>query len=165
MASDYDTKNVALVSLCRLILMKHKRSNLNTLPIIPINMTRVLKRSMRHPPRPTIKLTVKALDQCHLIRSLPILEIPPVLLVRPDSIRLALTIRIDQLDSDKVGVWDRVCVCDCERIAENLLDGTPDVDDLVPGIEQLRLVWEVVSDAVLGCFVGLINVNALDWAT
>ena len=163
MKPNHDPNNVTLLSLRRLILMKHKRSNLNTLPIIPINMTRILKRSMRYPPRPTIKLTIKALDQGHLIRPLPILEVPPMLLIWPDSVRLALTVGIDELDSHQVAVWDRVCVCDRERVTEDPLDGAPDVDDLVAGIEELGLVWEVVSDAVLGCFVGLINVYSLDW--
>jgi SOS-response transcriptional repressor LexA len=48
--------------------MKHQRSNLNTLPSLPILRPRNMKRRMRHPSSPPIKLRIKALDKKHFLR-------------------------------------------------------------------------------------------------
>jgi hypothetical protein len=56
-----------------------------------------------------------------------------------------------------------VCVCDGQRILEDGPDRPPDVDDLVPALEEFGgFVGEVVGDAVFACCVGLVDVDALD---
>lgn len=41
-----------------------------------------------------------------------------------------------------------------------------DVDDLETLLEQLvGFFWEVVLDAIFGCFIGLVDVDSLAWAT
>jgi hypothetical protein len=56
-----------------------------------------------------------------------------------------------------------VRVCDGQRILEDGPDRPPDVDDLVPALEEFGgFVGEVVGDAVFACGVGLVDVDALD---
>lgn len=57
--------------------MKHQRPNLDTLPPLPILRARNLKCRMRHPPRPSILLRVKALDQNDFLRRESRLIEPP----------------------------------------------------------------------------------------
>ena len=54
---------------------------------------------------------------------------------------------------------------DGKRVFQDALDGTPDIDDLVAGLEQLvRLLWEVVGDAGVCGGVGLVDMDAVDRA-
>lgn len=120
---------------------------------------------MRHPSRPPIRLGVKTLDQSHQLRRLPIPEEPLDPWIRLDRVRLSLTIRIDQLHRHEVAVWHGVRVRHGEGIFQDGLDRTPDVDDLVSALQKLwRFVWEMEGDPVLGCLVGLVDVDALDGA-
>ena len=82
--------------------MENQRPNLYTLPHIRILIFLIHKRRMRHPPRPPVDLTIKTLDQQHLLRRLP-MQIPPfVSLIRPHRQRLSPSIRIDQPPRDQV---------------------------------------------------------------
>jgi hypothetical protein len=59
-----------------------------------------------------------------------------------------------------------VCVGYGEGILVDGLDGPPDVDDLVAGLEELvGELGQVVGDAGARGRVGLVNVHALDGAT
>lgn len=72
---------------------------------------------------------------------------------------------VDEFDGDEVGVRDGVCVCDGERVFEDCLDGSPDVDDLVAAPEEgCGFGGEMVRDSVFGRRVGLVDVYALDGA-
>ena len=76
--------------------MENQRSNLYTLPLIRVLVFLIYKRRMRHSPRSPVNLTIKTLNQQHLLRRLP-MQIPPfVRLVRPHRQRLASPIRIYQ---------------------------------------------------------------------
>ena len=86
--------------------MKHQCPNLDTLPRLPLDCLRIHKRRMRHPPRPPIKLAIKTLDQHHLLGRLTVDIIPFMVLVRPDSQRLAPAVRIDEGDGHEVGFGD-----------------------------------------------------------
>lgn len=120
-----------------IIRMENQSSHLNTLPRSLIDSLRVRKRRMRHTPRPTINLRIKALNQRHQIRSLRISVIPLNIRIGLDGIRLAFPVRVDELDGYKIAIWDGVRVCYRQRISEDCLDGTPDIDDLVSAFEEL----------------------------
>lgn len=156
--------------LGRIILMENQCPDFNALPdwhVLPISV-RVHKRSVWNPPRPPIRLGIKALDQQHLFRSQAALVIPAVGIVVPDLQRLPLPwlrLGVYQTRGDEVGLGDRVRVRDGQGVAEHSRDGPPDVDNLHPPLEQLiRLVREVVRNPRERRRVGLIYVHALDWA-
>lgn len=120
---------------------------------------------MRNTPSASIRLGIKAFNQCHNVRRLPVAKVPLVRLVGFDRVRLALAVRVDQFGRDQVTVWYGMGICDGERVLVNRLDGTPHVDDLVSTLEQGgRLVGQVVSYAVGGCVVALVNMHTLNRA-
>jgi len=124
-------------------------------------MSRIGKRSMRNPPRATIINRIVALDKKGLVRSLCVLEVPPMAWIRLDGVRLAFAVGIDQRGGDEVAVRHGVGVCESERISEDGLDGTPDVDDLKTLAQKLVcLIREVVPDTVLRGSIGLVDVNS-----
>lgn len=56
-------------------------------------------------------------------------------------------------------------VRDGEGVFENWLDGTPDIDDLVAGLEEgVGVLGQVVRDAAFSGRVGLVDVYAVDGA-
>jgi hypothetical protein len=126
---------------------------------------RINKSSMRHPPCSPINLRIKALDKRHQVRRLPIPVVPLDICIRLNGVRLALTVRVDQLSGHKVTIRDRVRISHSQRVLQDWFDRTPDVNDLVPAFQELGcVVGEVVGDSVLGCFVGLVDVHALHGA-
>ena len=147
--------------------MKHQRPDLDTLPrreILPCRRF-IHERRMRHPSRASIKLTVETLDQHNFLRRLSICVEPLMFRIWSDRKRLTLTIRIDQGHRDQVSVRHAISLCDGERVAVNGFDGTPDVDDLVAGFEQLiSEIGQVMGDAGFGGAVGLVDVDSIDWA-
>jgi hypothetical protein len=152
-------------SFCILMLVKHKCSNLNTLPRLPTHRLRINERSMRHPPRPPVNFRIKTFDQHDLLRDLAVNVIPPVFRVRTHSQRLATSVRIDERHWNKVGFQHRERVSYCERVFIDWLDGSPDVNYLIARLEQLfGFIWEVVRDSAFGGDVGLVNVHAVDGA-
>jgi hypothetical protein len=144
--------------------MKHQSPNLNTLPRRkPYLGLGIHKRGMRHPPRTTIRLRIKALDQRDQIGGLAVAIIPSVLRVGSHGTRLPRAVGVDQRHGDEVRVGDGVGVCDREGVLVDRLDGSPDVDDLVATLEQgFGFVGQVVRHAAGGCGVGLVDVHALD---
>ena len=56
--------------------------------------------------------------------------------VRSDCVGLALAGRVDELNSDEIRVWDRMSVSNSQRVFQDRLDGSPDVDDLIASLEQ-----------------------------
>jgi hypothetical protein len=146
--------------------MKHQAPHLDTLPRVPIRMFRILKCSVGHPPRPSIQLAIIALNQHHLLRRLPILVIPRMLLIRSHAQRLTPSIRVDETDGYKVAFRNGAGVSYSEGVLVDGLDGTPDIDDLVAvGEKVFCLGGEMVRDSVAGGGIGLINMNTLHGAT
>lgn len=87
-------------------------------------------------------------------------------LVRAYGVRFTLAIGIDQIDGDEVGVWDTVCICDSQRIFQNLLDGTPNIDNLVSSGEELvGDLRKMKRHSGFGSSVRLVDVNARHRAT
>jgi hypothetical protein len=72
--------------------------------------------------------TVVALDQRHLVRSLSILEVPPVARVGLDTVRLTDTVRVYESGRDKVRVWNGVGVCHGQGVLVDCFDRPPDLD-------------------------------------
>ena len=71
---------------------------------------------------------------------------PFVVNIRSDRICLTSSAGIDEIDDHKVGIWNTVGVRDSQRIFENLLDGTPHIDDLIACGEELvsflgQMMW------------------------
>lgn len=91
-----------------LIIIKHQRPNLNTLSRLPPFPLPILKRRMRHPSRAPIIHRIKALDKQRLVGPLRVLEIPLVLRVGLDSVRLAGAVGVDERDGDEIAVGDGV---------------------------------------------------------
>lgn len=148
--------------LGRLVFMEHQSSDLDTLPRRGIHRLRIDKGGMWNPPGTTVEFGIEALDQNHLFGRLSVQVVPFMFRIRTDGVRLAPTVRVDQIHAHKVRVRHRVGVRDGERIFIDGLDGSPDVDDLIAGLEQLvRLVWKMVRDSGLGCAVALVDVHSI----
>lgn len=78
------------------------------------------------------------------------------------SIRLPLSVRINQLRHHEPIVADTVRLRDGKRVTLHGLDGAPHVDDLHAVLEEvLCVVGEVEWDAGLCRFVRLVDVHAL----
>jgi hypothetical protein len=90
-------------------------------------MSKIHKRSMRNPSCTTIIQRIKALDKQRLIRPLGILEVPTMIWVRFDGVRLTRTVRVDQRSGNKVAVRHGMGIRKGKRISEDCLDGTPDL--------------------------------------
>lgn len=143
--------------------MENQCADLNALPPILSLSLRIHKRGVWHTTRPPIRLRIEAFNQSHQFRRLSIPVIPFDIRIRLDGERLALAIRIDELHPDEVTLRYRVRISHSQRIFEDRLDRAPDINDLVSSFQELwGFVGEVVANAFLGCFVGLINVHALD---
>jgi hypothetical protein len=82
---------------------------------------------MRNPSCTTIIQRIIALDKQRLIRPLGILEVPTMIWVRFDGVRLSCTIRVDQRSGNKVAVRHGMGIRKGKRISEDGLDGTPDL--------------------------------------
>lgn len=125
----------------------------------------VTERSMRDPPRTTIKLRVKTLDQRDLVGLLAVEEVPLVVWIWTYGERLALAVRVDQADWNQIRLGDAVRVGDGERVLEDLLDRPPYVDDLVARLQQpVRFLGQVVWYSRLRRAVALVDVHAVDGA-
>lgn len=145
--------------------MEDQSPNLNTLSRSLIHCLRVRKGSMRHTASSAISLGIKAFNQSNQIRSLAISIVPLDIGVRLNGIRFSFAVGVDELDRNKITIWNRVCICHREWVFQDCLDGTPDVDDLVSAFQKLgSIFWEVEGDSRLGRLVGLVNVHALNWA-
>ena len=145
--------------------MKNQCSNLNTLSrTLPLR-PRIYKGAMWRPPRPSIHLRIKTLDQHKLTWRL-LFEVEPAMSrIWQHRESLPNTIRINQLHWQEVLFGHGGSVRDAERVFANGLDGAPEIDDLVATFEEARgLIWEVVLDPLRAGFVGLINMDALDGA-
>jgi hypothetical protein len=78
------------------------------------------------------------------------------------TIRLALTIRIDQLNRHQVLIRHRIRFRDSKRVFQDRLDRTPGIDDLVAAIEKLSgFGRQMMQNAVGGRGIGLIDVHPL----
>lgn len=89
-----------------IILVEDKTPDLDAFPGRGIVWrTGVGKRSMRHPPRPSIHLAVEALDQKHFIRGETSLVDPSVSRVVLDCVGLAAAVGIYQGNRNEVRVW------------------------------------------------------------
>lgn len=111
-------------------------------------MSGIAESSMRDSPGTAVELGVKALDERDLVGLLAVQEVPFVILVWEHSVCLAVAGRVDERHADEVGVRDRVGVRDGEWILEDRFDWSPDVDDLVAGLEEtIGFVGEMVWDA------------------
>lgn len=142
--------------------MEDQRPHFNTLSISLMFRLGVNKGSMGHTASPSIKLRIKALDKRDQVWSLGIAVIPLDVRIRSHVVRLALAVGIDKLNRHKVTIGYRVRIRDSQRVLQDGLDRTPDVDDLVSALEELgRIVGEVIGDSALGCFVGLVYVHSL----
>ena len=85
--------------------------------------------------------------------------------IRTNRESLPDTIRVNQLHGQKILIRHGGSVRYCKRVSADCLDGTPEVDDLVAAFEQaLGVGRQVVLDTLGSCFVGLVDVDALDGA-
>jgi len=152
-------------SLSRLIFMEHQRPHFNTLPRLPISGLGIDEGCVGDPPGPAIQLGVKTLDQQHLFRCLAIEVMPFVLLVWADGQGLTSAIGVDEPYWNQVGIRYGAGFGNGERVLVDGLDGPPDVDDLVPSLEEsVGVVGKVVWHAILGRRIRLIDVYPVDGA-
>jgi len=127
----------SLIQATLLIIIKHQRPHLNTLPRRIILIRRIHKRRMRDPPRAPIINGIVTLDEQRLVGPLRVLEIPLVVGVGLDGVGLALAVGVDQLGGDEIGVGYGVSVGQGEGVSEDGFDGAPDIDDLEALLEEL----------------------------
>lgn len=160
--------NTCLIAQCSpslswLILVENECAHFDALTVIIIHVCRIAERRVGDSSSAAIELGIKAFDKSHLVRSLAVEEVPLVFGVGADGVSLAVTVGVYEGDRDQVRVWDRVGIGDGQGVLEDLLDGPPDVDDLVAGFQQLvGLVGEMIRDTRLGCRVALINMDSID---
>jgi hypothetical protein len=114
-----------IARLCLLVVVENESAHFNALAGLLVLFSWVDKCRVRDPSRTSVHKRVIALDQSDLIRALGILEVPPVVGVRPNLISLALAVGIDERCRDEIGVRDGVTVGDCQRVLINGLDGAP----------------------------------------
>jgi hypothetical protein len=117
--------------------VEDQAADFNGLPCSLILSIRVGESSVRHSAGTAIELAVIALDQGNFLRLLSVAEVPFVLGIGLNGQCLALAVGIDQTDGHQVCLWYTVSIGDSERVLENLLDGTPDIDNLVSCLQQL----------------------------
>lgn len=59
-----------------------------------------------------------------------------------------------------------MCISHTERVFVDCLDWSPDIDDLVAGLQEVVSdLWEVMGDAGARGFVGLVDMNAIHRAS
>jgi hypothetical protein len=107
-------------------LIEHQRPNLDALPGVLILLGLIDKRTMRHPSRHILP-RIKALDECHLIGSLRVLEVPLVVGIRPHRVRLTLASGINQRHPDQIRLRDGLGRGNAEGVFEDGFDGAPDL--------------------------------------
>jgi hypothetical protein len=90
-------------------------------------MSRIHKSSMRNPSCTAVIQRIIALDKQRLIRPLGVLEVPTMVRIWLDCVRLSRAVRIDQRSRNKVAVRHGMSVRQGERISEDGLDGAPDL--------------------------------------
>ena len=92
--------------------------------------------------------------------------VPFVLWIGSHSVGLAFSSWIDEGNSNEIRVWDRMGISDSQRVFQNGLDGSPNVDDLVASLKQfLGFLRQVVRNARLGGAIALIDVYAIHRAS
>jgi hypothetical protein len=123
-------------SLC-VLRVENQGADLDTLPREMALGLRVHKCSMGDTPSAAIRLGIKALDESHNVGRLAVPEIPLVLRIGLDRIRLSLTIRVDQLGAKKIAIRDRMSIRDSQWTFINGFNWTPNVDDLVSALQEI----------------------------
>lgn len=85
---------------------------------------------------------------------------------RSHRIRFSLTIRINKLKGNELFIKNRLGFGNPQGVFQNLLDGSPDVDDLVTSAkESFCFGGETVCHSFRADFVGLVDVGSLDGTT
>lgn len=82
------------------------------------------------------------------------------------QILTSLSVRINETADDEILLVQVAPVRDGERLVSyGVLDGTPDVDNADASLQEtFSIVAEVAVDTLDTGFIGLVNVNTLDWA-
>lgn len=73
-------------------------------------MSWIRKCSMRNPSRATIIDRIITFDEQWLIGPLAILEVPPMVRIRLNSVSLAFAVGVDQRCGDKVALGRGMCI-------------------------------------------------------
>lgn len=82
---------------------------------------------MRNAPRAPILKRIIALDEQRFVGPLGVLEVPAVIGVRLDRVRLPLPVWIDQLGGDQIAIGYGMRVGKGEGISEDGFDWAPDL--------------------------------------
>ena len=82
------------------------------------------------------------------------------------QILTSLSVRINETADDEILLVQVAPVRDSERLVSyGVLDGAPDVDNADASLQEtFSIVAEVAVDTLDTSFIGLVNVNTLDWA-
>jgi hypothetical protein len=152
--------------------MKNQRPYLNALSSLASLKFRIRKRTMRHPPRPTIRLTIKNLKSYHLFRRLltyiipPMTPIFPLLRWMPDLHSLKLIRRVHDRNGNKLVFQDGPGVHHCKWVFVYRLNRSPDIDDLKPAFGKTFSFWTGKHGfhEFRSIGVALIDVSASSWA-
>lgn len=137
--------------LIRIIRMKDKCSQFDTLPRCLMLCRGIHKSSMGHPARPTVKLRIEKFDQSDHIRRLFVAIVPLELWISFHGPPLHFSVREMNLDREKIRFRRGVRICDGQWVFKNGLDRTPDADHLVAVLEKLCcFIGKMVADSSLG---------------
>ena len=122
----------------------------------------IQERGMRSQHCP-VRVGIVALDQEYLLGRLIRQEVPLVLGVMLDAVRLSLEMRVNEAVDDEIFVWIHGApVSDCQRVVRYwILNGTPDVDQAHAGLEEtVGLGGEMVLHPSDAGMVRLVDVHA-----
>lgn len=137
--------------------MEDQSTYFDTFPALFILRARNVERSVRHTPRASVLLRIKALNEDHLLWTKVRLIEPPIARINHfgfkmyvknfadlpmcgvmlHSICLAPTIRIDEFSDNQRVIRNTVCFGNSKRITLNSFDRPPYVYDLHARLEKL----------------------------
>lgn len=118
--------------------MEDQAANLDTLARGGVRLVGgISKGRVRDTSGATIRLAVEALDQEDFLRRQPLLVVPALARRVAHPERLALAVRVDQPDGHEFFLAHAVRVGYGQGIPLDRLDGSPDIDDLHPALEEL----------------------------
>lgn len=121
------------------------------------------KRTMRNTSRSSISLTIKTLDQKHLLRCLLIQIVPFMARSMTHWVSFSFAVGINKFDWNKIFFINWVGSRNTKGIFKDCLDGSPNIDDLETSFEEsLSFFRKMVGYAAGTGGIGLIDVNALN---
>ena len=152
-----------ILAAARSLLVEHQRPQLDTLTWRGVRRRRRIdERRVRSEPRPAVGGGIVALQQQRFIGR-HFREIEPAMIgIVRNGIGFATPVGIDQIGGDEIVGSNRPAIAHGQRrIAQRPPYRPPQIDDLHAALKELiRLVWQMLANAVWARRHGLIDVDS-----